>query len=73
MRLRRRSFRFGRDDKKENGMGISKMKNSVRLIFRLVAVSATSIDVTPYYGDRLFRLSSEPMRFPPLEVIGSSP
>ncbi len=36
-------------------------------------ILATSIDVAPHCGDHLFRLTSEPMRFPPPEVIGSSP
>ena len=36
-------------------------------------IPATSIDVAPHCGDHLFRLTSEPMRCPPLEVIGSSP
>jgi hypothetical protein len=37
------------------------------------ALPSTSIGATPHWGDRLFRLTSEPMRFPPLAVIGSSP
>jgi len=35
--------------------------------------SAASIGAAPHSGDRLFRLTSEPMKFPPPAVIGSSP
>ena len=31
-------------------------------------IPATSIDVAPHCGDHLFRLTSEPMRFPPIDV-----
>ena len=36
-------------------------------------IPATSIIATVSKTDRSFQLTSEPMRFPPLEVIGSSP
>ena len=36
-------------------------------------IPATSIVATVPWTDRSFQLTSEPMRFPPLEVIGSSP
>ena len=36
-------------------------------------IPATSIVATVSRTDRSFQLTSEPMRFPPLEVIGSSP
>ena len=36
-------------------------------------IPATSIVATVPRTDRSFQLTSEPMRFPPLEVIGSSP
>ena len=35
--------------------------------------NAASIGVTPHRGDHLFRLTSEPTKFPPLTVVGSSP
>ena len=35
--------------------------------------SASSIDATAHRADRLFRMTSAPMRFPPLAVIGASP
>ena len=35
--------------------------------------AAHSIDAPPHCGDRLFRVTSEPMKFLPLAVIGSSP
>ena len=35
--------------------------------------SAASIGAAPHCGDRLFRLTSEPMKYPPPVVIGSSP
>ena len=35
--------------------------------------SASSIDATAHWADRLFRMTSAPMRFPPPAVIGASP
>ena len=40
---------------------------------RTLSLNATSIGATRRRRDRLFRLTSQPMRFPPQAVIGCSP
>ena len=42
-------------------------------LFFISRRSASSIGATAHWADRLFRMTSEPMRFPSPAVIGSSP